>query len=680
MYYLLIVGNVSLTDALLDLLNSPGEGKGSLKTKKPLISKNGFSVELEEFPTNVTFCFIMNEKDFQNRDSADSFPIPLLDRLNQLTLDYDQRDEFGIIERYKEYHDNNFEFSTPYATIIHNYFMRFIDNLNDIPESSYDDEYSNAVVYATTDIDVKSFTQKNERGPEFYEFSLGDDFDEIEWDKKIILSLYYRRTGNSQIRICKENINNFKKIDANEVNEEEDNDEEEKRYLTFYWSKEFDKLYEINKNGKLKNFEIPLPKPINYDFYLGNDGSISNLIAKIEQREIDLSENSSKQQTYRAIIVTTSPLMENIVLEEKEQNGITTNNTEFLFDQYISSAENFKERIKKRNKENIIIQLNHFQIEHDRYLRHLLEDLEDKKYTIIIYHIKNSIMPEGLYTSSKWPVFWIESITDSPLSKFKTPEIVECIRFNAIYKERMEDLYNRIFRQIYNDIDSHFEDHIDDKKVDEILNFIYLGLKEKRNANGKLILEAVNFNDLIDKFEGKKVRDSYKNLDFKREFCNAIINQVPFLDDFIHILILNKDVINNDIDTSKTGIFISKIFKYGNIEELFKKADLANNNYQHFNRDGMYFPELILPNFLSIYNVYKKKDIPEEQKVYPKIDMLTLQTFIDFQIEKKEAKEILTSYIGNYFMGYVDGNNMYKEDEFKGFYDKIVELLDKEDK
>ena len=205
--------------------------------------------------------------------------------------------------------------------------------------------------------------------------------------------------------------------------------------MTFFWSKEFTKLL----NKKFIGFEFLLPKSDYYNLYLENDGSINNLIGKI-------TSDNNKQMTNKAIIVTTSPLMENIILD-KVPNGITHKNTEFLFDQYILSVEDFYERIDKENKENIVIQLDHFQIEHDRYLRYLLESFCDKKYTIIIYHVKNRSIPEGLYTSLNWPVYWIESITDSPLSKLKTTEIVDCISLNVLYKERMTDLYHKIFRQ-----------------------------------------------------------------------------------------------------------------------------------------------------------------------------------------------------------------------------------------
>ena len=152
LYYLLIVGNVCNIDALLDLLNSSNQEKGGLKTKKPLISQNGFTIELDEFPKNIIFCFIMNELYLNNNNkSTETFLVPYLDRLNQLYFDYDQKDEFGIIEKYKKYREENKGNSTPYSETIHDYFQHFVCNLKNVPIPKEENHFS--IVFATTDID-----------------------------------------------------------------------------------------------------------------------------------------------------------------------------------------------------------------------------------------------------------------------------------------------------------------------------------------------------------------------------------------------------------------------------------------------------------------------------------------------------------------------------------------------
>ena len=188
----------------------------------------------------------------------------------------------------------------------------------------------------------------------------------------------------------------------------------------------------------------------------------------------------------------------------------------------------------------------------------------------------------------------------------------------------------------------------------------------KKNKNGKSILD-VNFNDLIDKLEGKKTENSYKNIDFKREFYYTIISQIPILYHLIQVVILNSCTINKRKieDTEK---FLSRLCYYENLEWFFKIADLDNIIYQQGNSGDLYFPELIFPQVISIYKVYIKN-----RNDYPKIDKEIFQIFHDLQISPEE--NYLDIFFYNYFIRCLDSFGLYQESKFKGFIAKLKELL-----
>ena len=86
-----------------------------------------------------------------------------------------------------------------------------------------------------------------------------------------------------------------------------------------------------------------------------NDGSINKLIKAIKNEEEFEKTKMKKNKQFRAIIVTTSPLMEDLKLDLKR--GIITRSTLVLYDQYITSEKDFQQRIDENNKKNIIIRL-----------------------------------------------------------------------------------------------------------------------------------------------------------------------------------------------------------------------------------------------------------------------------------------------------------------------------------
>ena len=422
--------------------------------------------------------------------------------------------------------------------------------------------------------------------------------------------------------------------------------------LDIYWSNEYDKLYVFREN-----FNIPYPEQENF-LMLKYDGSINHLLYEFSD-------------VNKAIILTTSPMMEDINFKLFQGKGIDETNTLLLFDQYITSSDNMNDRIESSGKENVIIQLNHFQIEHDRYIRYLLEQQEIQGKIIIIYHLKNSIIPEGIFTSINWPVFWIESISKSPLSEFPTTEIVECIRFRQFYNTEIKrkDIYLRIFRQVYKEIDSYYDSHIDANKIEPLFEFIFDILNNTLN-NQKSILDSVVFNDLVDKFEGIKIENSFKTLDFKREFYNSILKQIRFLDHLIRLLILNQDVINKR-SVEDTQMFIKNIFNISDIELLFDYAEIDKREYQQLNNKGLYFPEIILPQVIYIYNQYL-----EGNNNYSKIIISIFDIFLRLQVNP--PNDYLVVYANNYFMSYLSNNQRYDETKFKGFPEKLREMINQQ--
>ena len=154
----------------------------------------------------------------------------------------------------------------------------------------------------------------------------------------------------------------------------------------------------------------------------------------------------------------------------------------------------------------------------------------------MIYHLNDSNVPNGLYTSKNWPVFWIESITNSPLSKFTTSEIVNCILYNE--DEKQDQIYLQVFKQIYHDIIINYDVDIDNDTIEKILIHIIEILRSENK------LDVNTFKKLVNKLKSTEIKNSYKSVNIKKDFVNCILNENPYLQHLIRFFILNFDLIN----------------------------------------------------------------------------------------------------------------------------------------
>jgi hypothetical protein len=80
-FFLGVVGNASFSDGILDVLNNGA---------RPIFSRSGFSIRLNTNPNfYMRFLFIVNQSDLERRETTNSVPLPLTDRLASVYLDLD---------------------------------------------------------------------------------------------------------------------------------------------------------------------------------------------------------------------------------------------------------------------------------------------------------------------------------------------------------------------------------------------------------------------------------------------------------------------------------------------------------------------------------------------------------------------------------------------------------------
>lgn len=615
-HYVLIVGNTPIIDAIFDLIIG-----------KPIINYNGYSIQLfNECPSNVHFIFILNDSDFDNLSFKHTFPTQILYELNQIYLDYNYNDEYGIINNYQKSHLQNKIYSVPYVSFIHDYFGYFVHNLKDIPEIK--DRNTFAIVFATKDVEKTDFG----KDVLYEKLELDESEYDIKWEKKIILLTIPPKLKKFVI--------------ANRNLERLQNEAKDKNYeIICYWSDEYDKLYSFVQK---KQIQFPLPMEYMKE-QLCYDGTINNLI----------NDKAKDGDTFCAIVLTMSPISEEINFDLVSAKGIKQEDTKVLFDKFIQNGNDLIEIIENTDQKNILIRSDHFQVEHDLLLREQLEKVEEKSNLIIIYHLENNAVPEGLNSTGKWPVYWIESTTTSLLSKYKIQDIANCILFKDVYKELCENLFVDMLIQVYDELVIAYYIPIDHDKIRPILTEVY----ECSSAHFHPMREV--FRDLFYQISGKKKNDSFVDVHIKRQFFGAILDQIPFLVTFVRMLILNAATINeNDID--KTLIFIDKFFDY-NIETLLDISEIQTRKYIQAARDKLYFPELILPQVFSLYNSYVKKEDLQLQK----IDKTIFKIFNDLQSNKSSNN--IRRFLSTYLIDYLSESPYFLLDfDYMGGFNQVI--------
>ena len=720
-YYMLIIGNVTLTDALLDLLNAPNENKASLTTRKPLISQSGFSVQLKGYPSNIVFCFIMNEKDFLNRNSADSFPIPLLDRLNHFYLDYDQLDEFGIIEKWKNKRNGIVSYSTPFTLIIRDYLKHFVTNVSEIPK--YDSNTNKKilpVVFSTTDLAgtrdcylYKGYENKIEL------VNLNEDEDEDEESKK----LFNLNHDFVVLSITPDQVDRFGRANKN-LKKLKNLAFKNNIELKYYCSNEYDKLYNLAQNPKCDIF-FPLPSDYNL---LDNDGSINKLIkdvrnnSKFEFEEEEEEEEEAYEKQFKGIILTLTPMMEGINydppielgIKNYEENEITTKKgkskkvflkkTIVLYDSEITSLKDLNDKInnsENASADSIIFRLNQFQIEHDRLIRDSLIKTANSNIIniIIIYHLKANIIPEGLYSSKEWPLFWIESVSQSPTSNYPSKKIVDSILFKKAYENNREEIFKVFIKEKYDELKTNYDIKIENRVLEKRVPKV----KTQKKVRGVKVTKEIpdylfdliyrystkKFKDNHELFEGliedikDECNDKYLDVDIKRKFFDIISEQMPLLVSIIRLFILNAELINDAKTVDEIDELVKKLakgndsFDYNFLQYLFDKSEIETKNYGQHKHNGIFFPELIFPEILKIYNTFiskNKNHIVDLKPVgYDKIDMEVISVFCSLQKTPFIQKNI-SLFCYNYLMDYLKGSGTAAPSDLM---DIFIELLNK---
>ncbi|OHT13154.1 hypothetical protein TRFO_16819 [Tritrichomonas foetus] len=542
---LFVVGNAPFTDGILDLLNAPQEMKLDFSTNntesvKPLISRHGFSLRVNKYPSNIRFIFIMNEDELKSKNST--FPLPLLDRLNQVYIDFDSlKNEFSAfqkkyinsyrIESILNFRETHKVYQIPCTFYIHNYFSRLVNTIQDVPVPKEKDKFSVIFLsWSDNRDDAKNIFMQNQKGVILVNVNgLNQVINKPDVREKYVIEYILEEDGNI-ISEFDEKITYPGRIlilIPNNVHETLLLD-----YVNVFKNENTKDNYEIYWNfstvGTLNTLDIPKP-----------DKSFEKLKNSIEDATHDNNN---------VIILTRSPLMEPLPQEINENSFI-------LFDTFIESSNSLLSQIDtlRYKKNTIIIRSSNFSIEHDRHLRVLLEGTKFEK-KIIIYHLSFNMVPDGLFTSENWPVFWIESITNSSISEIGINDIVE---YSLDLKNIKSEHINSICFQLYYDIMTVFMINSPDKNVIELYHYDTI----IRTLTNKIIQEQ-NFS-VKKLFYIIKDPNEYKTINIKRLFFSAIVDLLPeLLSFFYYMLISNAKSINTFMksDTSKNMIDIFSSF------------------------------------------------------------------------------------------------------------------------
>jgi len=87
---------------------------------------------------------------------------------------------------------------------------------------------------------------------------------------------------------------------------------------------------------------------------------------------------------------------------------------------------------------------------------------------VVAYHLPSSVMPKTLRSSAQWPVFWIESICDSPLTLISVTEFLEsCLCYYPMGKKLRKELFSKILWKTLDDIACSYRDKPKSKKASQ---------------------------------------------------------------------------------------------------------------------------------------------------------------------------------------------------------------------
>lgn len=655
--FFLIIGNASFSDALLDLLNVPTENKGEFNIEtSSLISQNGFSIKLDSIPNSFNIIFILNDEDFEKKNSVDSFPLPLLDRFDQVYFDYESNDQYKIVENHRDFRINNEKYLISDSSKIHDYFLHFIDKLNDVPRPERNQKNPLIIVEESETEEISNkFLGENYRKSENFDVHLSRYGEDLNFPPtQRVIARFLRKNSSKKQKIIKETKLNIKKIKPT-----------------------FDNVY-IANHSRNDFYELDDEEPDQFIKKTFFNFQIESFNGSIIGLKDYINKKNSNNDSIRAIIFTISPMMETL-------KDVNDKNSIILFDQYIGSSKLFEEKVyDELNDETqyLIIQSNQFSngsksqskaLVHDRHIRYLLSEISIENPNlnlIIIYHLKDSVKPIGINTSKEWPVFWMESVSDSPLDANDSNQITKCILFREEYRNNYAELVSNIFEQLYLDLWTNFnillpasslttvpseskkpnksskkKKNVQKKSyssypklTNEIKSNIFdLIIKQEKiiaNENGKNDFDDFIFRSLFYTLRS----DSYLSIDLKRLFYEKLKNYLPsYLSFFVKLLISNTNKFNKNLQNDLK--FIHNLYNNGFIQSYFR--NYVTNQFQPFavSEKAPYFPELILEQVLILYDQKYTGSIKE---VLNYIDQ-----YKNIQVSRED---IVINYLKEYFL------------------------------